>query len=96
MLIPDKIFWLILLIVLILLGVGIREGMSHETHLSDIGPQTNVTIKPCPILSGYIVTSDQRECYLVYKQTDLAHSAMHVQDIPLNRDGECVCLTLED
>jgi len=96
MLIPDKIFWLILLIVLILLGVGIREGMSHETHLSDIGKQTQVSISPCPILSGYLATSDQRDCFLIYKQMDMTHSAMHVQDMPLNQDGECVCPTQGD
>ena len=81
---------------LLLLGAlfvwGIAEG--HEIHLSDIGEQTNVTIEPCPVLSGYICTSDQRECYLVYKQVDLQHSAMHVQDLPLNQDGECVCPTI--
>jgi hypothetical protein len=78
-----------------LLVWGISEGAGHETHLSDVGQQTNITINPCPVLSGYLVTSDQRDCYLIYKQTDIQHSAMHVQDMPLTPAGECLCPTIE-
>ena len=91
MLIKDKTFWLAAIIAAVVLLLFVALGHTHETHLSDVGKQTNVTIKPCPILSGYVATSDQRDCFLIYKQTDMTHSAMHVQGMPLNEDGECVC-----
>jgi hypothetical protein len=91
----DRFFWPMVVLLAILFYFGLQAGMTHDTHLSDIGQQTNVTINPCPILSGYLVTSDQRDCYLIYKQIDLQHSAMHVQDMPLTPPGECLCPTLK-
>jgi hypothetical protein len=91
---PEKMFWWIIMVVIALLIVGVLESQAHETHLSDIGEQTNITIGPCPVLSGYLVTSDQRDCYLIYKQIDLQHGAMHVQDMPLTPAGECLCPTI--
>lgn len=87
---------LMILVTALMLGLfiyGLCEA--HDTHLSDIGEQTNITIGPCPSLSGYIVSSDQRECYLIYKQVALDHQGMHVQDIDLNKDGECTCPTMK-
>jgi hypothetical protein len=95
MLIPDKSFWVAVLMAILLFVLGVVLGHTHETHLSDVGQQTNVTIGPCPVLSGYLVTSDQRDCYLIYKQTDIQHSAMHVQDMPLTPAGECLCPTIQ-
>ena len=92
---PEKTFWLWVVITLAMFTWGAVLGHGHDTHLSDIGAQTNITIGPCPVLSGYIVSSDQRDCYLVYKQIDIQHSAMHVQDMPLTPAGECLCPTIE-
>jgi hypothetical protein len=91
----EKTFWLWVVLCFALFVLGTVVGHAHDTHLSDVGQQTNITIGPCPILSGYLVTSDQRDCYLIYKQTDLQHSAMHVQDMPPTPAGECLCPTIE-
>jgi hypothetical protein len=95
--ISEKTFflWVLVMVGVFLLGVSVGNGHTHDTHLADIGQQTNITIGPCPILSGYLATSDQRDCYLIYKQMDIQHSAMHVQDMPLTPAGECLCPTIE-
>ena len=73
---------------------GIAEG--HGRHLSDIGYQTNVTMTPCPDLAGYVVSSDQYECYIIYDYVGLDHSGLHVQAVTLNENGDCVCPTTEE
>jgi hypothetical protein len=77
------------------LALIVEDCEAHEEHMGELGVHTNVTIGPCPILSGYLVHSDQRECFLIYKQTTLSHSGLHVQDIELNQDGKCVCPKIE-
>jgi hypothetical protein len=97
--IPEKTFflWVLVLIGMFLFGVSVGNGHTHDTHVSrpESKLYTNVKIEPCPILSGYMVQSDQRRCFIAYKVTDLVHTAVHIQDMNLNEDGECVCPKIE-
>jgi hypothetical protein len=94
--IPEKSFWLMVLSLIILFVLGVSMGHTHDIHVSRPKAKlyTNVKVEPCPILSGYMVQSDQRRCFIAYKVTDLSHSAVHIQDMNLNEDGECVCPTI--
>jgi hypothetical protein len=90
-----KAFWLmvVLLVVLFIWGLCSSDRVfAHETHLSGVGEQTVTSSTPCPALSGYVIESEERGCYLIYKQTDLQHSGLHVQDnFPRDGDGDCAC-----
>ena len=86
----DWIFWLALLFLMGLFCAGLATA--HETHLSDIGDQTIISTTPCPILSGYVLESEERGCYLIYKHIGMDHSGLHVQDnFPRDKDGACAC-----
>lgn len=86
---PKKMFVPMALLLVTLFMWGLAEG--HGTHLSDMGEQTNIIVQPCPELGGYLVQSDQQECYIIYKHKDLVHSGLHVQAVKLNTDTACEC-----
>lgn len=88
----NKFFFVEVLLALLLFLFGVAVGHTHETHLSDIGDQTIISTTPCPILSGYVIESEERGCYLIYKHIGLGHSGLHVQDnFPRDEDGACAC-----
>jgi predicted transporter len=92
MMLPDKSFWVMALMMALLFMLGVAVGHTHEVHLSDVGTQTRISVTPCPILSGYVIESSERGCYLLYLHRDLSHSGLHVYDnFPRDKDGDCAC-----
>jgi hypothetical protein len=83
------------LLILYVSGFLIQITWGHEGHLSVLKEQTNVSVSPCPQLSGYVVQSDEYGCYLIYKQITISHMAMHYQPLDLDEDGACTCPTIK-
>jgi len=90
MLIPEKYFWLALVITIGMFIWGVVEGGSHETQLSDVGELTQIKLTGCGN-GTYVVESKEQRCSIIYKTVDLTGSYINIKRIPLNQDGECVC-----
>ena len=52
-------------VVMVIAALAIK-GEAHEVHLSEIGDQTVESTTPCPQLSGYVIKSEERGCFLIY------------------------------
>ena len=63
---------------------------AHDTHLSDVGVLHQTSMKGCDA-GSYAINTEELGCVLLYKVTDLTHSALHVKQLDLDEDGDCDC-----
>jgi hypothetical protein len=87
---PDKSFWFMAALMLILFVLGVVVGHTQDTRLSDVGVQTEVQLAACGN-GTYVVQSKEQRCSLIYKTTELTGTYINIKRIALNEDGLCVC-----
>ena len=79
-------------VIMFITALVIGKADAHETHLSGAGDQTVTSSTPCPILSGYLIVSEERGCFLIYQHKDFSHRSLHIQDkFPLDENDACAC-----
>ena len=88
---------IVAMVIMFITALTLANADAHDIPLSSIGLQTVISSTPCPILSGYLIESEELGCYLIYKHIDLSHSGLHVQkDFPRDEDGDCACPTVDE
>ena len=92
--IPKKMFWPMCLLLATLFIWGLAEA--HDTHLSDVGVLTMVTVNSCPGQGKYVVETKELGCSVIYKTISLSgHAQLHIAPQARDENGACVCPNLK-